>query len=58
MQEDPMRPQENDPVPEKVYRLAEYLWSHPTDLIDATQLLHRFDVTVEEFVYALALLEG
>ena len=57
MNKESTRPQSDKPIPDKVYQLAEYLWEHPDDLIDASQLLHRFQVSVEEFQHALALLE-
>ncbi len=57
MHEEPTRPQGEDPIPEKVYQLADHLWQNPDDLIDASHLLQRFDVSVEEFQQALALLD-
>jgi hypothetical protein len=54
---EPTHPQSNKPIPDKVYQLAKYLWEHPDDLIDASQLLHRYQVSVEEFHHAFALLE-
>jgi len=55
---EPKHLQSDKSIPDKVYQLAEYVWEHPDDLIDASQLLHRFQVSVEEFQHALVLLEA
>ncbi len=57
MSEESTRLQGDARVSDKAYELAEYLWQHPDDLIDASRLFHRFQVSVEEFQQALVLLE-
>ena len=57
MPNDVTRQRDNDPVPEKVAQLAEYLRHHPDDLIDTRQLMQRFAVSAEEFLTAVELAE-